>query len=280
MTLKASLRRYLTIFFVFGLSSNLFAGKSTPNRKAKWKSAVRTYFFSVLHIIILVTSVAIIIQWRSNMSVKSFGVTAHTILIFNKVATCTVALRLMPFFANPLNKLWARIHELEQFINHTIECKWTASRFTRRFNWDVCIVTTLLTSRFIARFMYRPPASYFQLIASFIPVIYACVSQFQVQFYLELYLSMLQSANEKLATVVVDEAFEHACGTDFLVQMKMLKNLHIRLWRVCNSLNASFSLILTSIIIQMIMNILPPLYALVVDLITGAFKEDLRSTSK
>lgn len=280
MALKESLRHYLTIFFVLGQSSNLFFAKSPLNRREKLKAALRNYFFTIVHITILIVCVVIIIHWRSNMSVKSFGVTAHTVLIFNKIVTCFVALRLTPFFPNPLNKLWDRIHDLEQFINHTMECKWTTKNFTRRFNQDVCIVMLFVLSRLVARSMFRPPASKIQLITSFVPAIFAVISQFQVQFYLELYLSMFQTINVKLSSVVIDEAFEHSCSIDYLVEIKTLKNLHLKLWRVCNKVNKSFSMILTSIIMQMIINILPPLYALVVDLITGTFKEDFRSMSK
>lgn len=282
MVIKASVHRFLTMFLILGQSNNNSAANRRPNKMRRLKLGLQRCSLWVLCSTILIASIANIVHFLSVRN-TSFEFTAYNITLISKILICCVTIASILLCPDAINELWTQISDLDQYMIDVIKCEWRVGKFEHHFIGNVLTVTTLFTIRLVLKYWFRPPDYMLDHSMGLIPTVYSMISQLHVQFYLDLYVNILKSVNNKLSSIPLHadtNKFDSNASMVLLHEIQTLKLLHLKLWRACNQFNKCFSLILLSIIMQTITHVIPPLYVIVVDFIILGFNKSPRLLSK
>lgn len=280
--------RYSRIFFLLGQSSKIQFNRfhQTPSSNpSKLKTFSTQYLPSLIYVIIVIIST---IEFLVFMSAKktTFGSSVYSVSVASKALTTILAFKLTPFFSNTLNELWIQLLDLENYMNNVIQCKWSATKCEKQYLKKSFLVIFIIVMRVIAKFTLRGKGEMLQSCIALILLILSTVAHLHLQFYLDLFVFMLSGINKKLSSslksgvVKCHVRMQNDHKIKMLTEIEALKSLHLKLWKVCQTINSNFSWLLLSIITQTLSNVLHPFYFIIVDFLEDDLSKELQIISK
>lgn len=288
MDFKSIGEKYSKIFFLLGQSPQIQFCRSLQNSSSnpsKLKKLSTHYLPSLIYVFVVITSTIEFLMFMYDKK-ATFGSSVYSVSVASKALTTILAFKLTPFLPNNLNELWMQLLDLEKYMNNVIQCKWAVTKYEKQYLKKSFFVICIIVLRVIAKFTLRGGGGMLQSYVVHVFLILSTVVHLHLQFFLDLFVSMLSGINKKLSNslkngiVKCHVRMPNDQKIKIITELEALKSLHLKLWKVCQTINSNFSWILLSIITQTLSNVLHPFYFIIVDFLEDDFSKELQIISK